>query len=118
MSNVNIRIRDEEELVSREDKLERMGDYNDSSDYSYRKRDTRQEKITNIDLEKRKWKNRRKMAWISLFCMIFLTLILLFAPIPDNRLKIITEPIIWSYFAFTSVIGAYMGFTAYAMKGR
>jgi len=118
MSNVNIRIRDEEELVSREDKLERMGDYNDSSDYSYRKRDTRQEKITNIDLEKRKWKNRRKMAWISLLCIIAVTLTLLFAPIPDNRLKIITEPIIWSYFAFTSVIGAYMGFTAYAMKGR
>jgi hypothetical protein len=110
MGNVNIRIRDEEE-DPKETKPMKMGSYTNGDEI-------RQEKFLDLELEKRKWKNRRKMAWVSLVAMIVITLALLFAPIPEGRLKIIAEPVIWSYFAFTSVIGAYMGFTTYAMKGK
>jgi len=111
MGDVNIRIRDDEELDTEAKKPMKMGSYTNGDE-------TRQEKFLDLELEKRKWKNRRKMAWVSLVAMNVITLILLFAPIPPDRLKIIAEPIIWSYFAFTSVIGAYMGFTTYAMKGK
>jgi len=49
-----------------------------------------QKSFLNIEMEKRKWKNRRKMAWISLVAMIVVTIILLFAPIPETRLKILS----------------------------
>ncbi|MHA1700684.1 MAG: hypothetical protein ACTSWK_00280 [Promethearchaeota archaeon] len=78
----------------------------------------RQKRFLDIELEKRKWKNRRKMAWISLVAMIIVTLILLFAPIPESRLKILSEPIIWFYFSMTSVIGIYMGATTWASIKR
>ena len=68
------------------------------------------------------WKNRRKMAWISLICMIFLTIALLIAPedyIRDKRIEILSDVLTWVYLGFVSVIGAYMGFTTYAsIKGR
>ncbi len=63
-----------------------------------------------------RWKNRRRMAWTSLIGMLFITLCLFFAPIDNERLKIISEPITWYYFASASVIGAYMGFTTWASK--
>jgi hypothetical protein len=64
-----------------------------------------------IELERSKWRGRRKMAWLSLNSMVFLTLILLFAPISETRLATLQEPLIWSYFCFTGVIAAYMGST-------
>jgi len=71
----------------------------------------RQKSFLDIEMETRKWKNRRKMAWISLVAMIVVTIILLFAPIPETRLKILSEPITWFYLSMASIIGAYMGFT-------
>ena len=66
-----------------------------------------------------RWKNRRRMAWTSLVGMILITVCLLFAPIATERLKVVSEPITWYYFASASVIGAYMGFTTYAsIKGK
>ena len=61
-----------------------------------------------------RWKNRRKMAWVSLLSMVLVTFLLMFGPIPDSRLKILSEPLTWFYFAMASVIGAYMGFTTWA----
>ena len=73
-------------------------------------------------LERIRWKNRRRMAWTSLIMMVALTLSLLaaalFTEIDMTRLKPIAEPLAWSYLGFTSVIGAYMGFTTWASKGR
>jgi hypothetical protein len=63
-----------------------------------------------------RWKNRRRMAWTSLIAMIVVTMMLLFGPIPDSRLKILAEPLTWFFFAMASVIGAYMGFTTWASK--
>ena len=58
------------------------------------------------------WKSRRKMAYISLFSMIGVTVILIFVPLPETRLKIISEFITWFYFGCTGITGAYMGFKA------
>ncbi len=71
------------------------------------------------EMERNKWRGRRKMAWIALISMNIVTFVLLFGPIPDARLTILAEPITWFYFAMTSVIGAYMGVTTWAhIKGK
>ena len=82
----------------------------------YGREDRQRETITDIDLEKRKWSNRRRMAWLAFISMILVTAALLFAPIEASRIKILSEPITWFYFAMASVIGAYMGFTTWASK--
>ena len=74
------------------------------------------QKNNNSGNNKLRWKNRRLMAWTSLVGMLFITLCLLFAPVKVQRLKVVSEPITWYYFASASVIGAYMGFTTWASK--
>lgn len=64
-----------------------------------------------IAWQTRRWKNRRRMAWISVFALIAIILLFFFAPIPESRLAIIVEPISMMAFVFGGVIGAYMGFT-------
>lgn len=73
---------------------------------------------TQIDAEKLRWANRRRMAWMSLISMILFTAILIFYPIPKDRLEIIKEFIIWYYFTGATVIGAYMGATTWAYLKR
>ena len=68
------------------------------------------------ELERNKWKSRRKMAWIALYSMIITTIIVLFMPIQESKLSIISEVLVWFYFAMASVIGAYMGVTAWAAR--
>ena len=68
------------------------------------------------EMERNKWRGRRTMARVSLWSMIIMAFVLLFAPIPDERLKILADPITWFFFSMTSVIGAYMGFTTWASK--
>lgn len=68
-------------------------------------------------LEKIRWQNRRRMAWISLFSMLLLTVMILFTDMINiEKLKVLSEVITWFYFSCASVIGAYMGFTAWASK--
>ena len=63
-----------------------------------------------------RWRNRRRMAWTSLIAMLVVSLTLLFAPIPDERLRILADPLTWFFFSMTSIIGAYMGFTTWASR--
>jgi len=69
---------------------------------------------------KKRWENRRRMAWSSLLIMMAETVVLIyiaaFTTIDMDRLKAIAEPLGWSYVGFMSVIGAYMGFTTWASK--
>ena len=58
-----------------------------------------------------RWKNRRRMAWTSLVGALVVVVLLFFAPIDNERLKVISEPLTWYFFCATGVIGAYMGFT-------
>jgi hypothetical protein len=70
-----------------------------------------------INLNIKRWKNRRRMAWVSLISMNIFTILILFV-VPENRLVILSDVITWFYFAMTSIIGTYMGVTTYAhIKG-
>lgn len=71
----------------------------------------------NVKWQALRWKNRRKMAWFSLYSLISIVLMFFFVPISDSRLAIIAEPISMMAFVFGGVIGAYMGFTSYE-KGK
>jgi len=42
------------------------------------------------------------------------TFILVLGMVPDERIKVLAEPLMWFYLAMTSVIGTYMGVTTYA----
>lgn len=64
-----------------------------------------------IEWQKKRWVNRRRMAWSSVFALIAIILLFFFAPVPESRLAIIVEPISMMAFVFGGVIGAYMGFT-------
>jgi hypothetical protein len=72
------------------------------------------------ELMKKRWKNRRRMAWVSLSSMVLITTAILFTDMVSiEKLKVLSEVITWFYFSCASVIGAYMGFTTYAsIKGK
>lgn len=76
-------------------------------------------KLSDIEAERARWKNRRRMAWFSLISMIGITILILFTDlVPVARLSILSEVITWFYFCCASVIGAYMGFTTWASKSK
>lgn len=60
-----------------------------------------------IALEKRKWKNRRYMAWISMWCMLGMA---------GATVLFDKQFIEAAFYAFASVVGAYMGFTTWYEK--
>ena len=64
-----------------------------------------------VQWQQRRWKNRRRMAWISVLCLISIILLFFFAPIEESRLAIIADPVSMMAWVFGGVIGAYMGFT-------
>lgn len=66
------------------------------------------------ELERNKWRGRRRMSWICLVSMIAMTFLLVFGKLPDARITVLAEPLMWFYIAMTSVIGTYMGVTTYA----
>ena len=76
--------------------------------------DIRNSPLTNEEkakVQQNRWKNRRRMAWISMFCLVLLILLFFFAPIDNGRLAIIADPISMMGWVFGAVISAYMGFT-------
>jgi exosortase/archaeosortase len=64
-------------------------------------------------IDKVKKRNRRYMAWISLFTIILIIVLFFFAPISDNRLKIIVDSVSMICWVLGGVIGTYMGFSTY-----
>jgi len=125
MSDVDIRIRDDNTLDYEDRNMglvnsNQYSQYNPyrATQYGYAESDMfkTEQTVTDIDLEKRKWSNRRRMAWTSLISMLVLTVALLALPIPESRLKILAEPLTWFFLSMTSIIGAYMGFTTWASR--
>jgi len=84
--------------------------------------DEDEEKVCNEDiaLNKKRWQNRRRMAWLSLFSMILFTFLILFTDkVSIERLNVLKEVITWFYFSCASIIGMYMGATTWAsIKSR
>jgi hypothetical protein len=73
------------------------------------------EKKTNGKLEKQRFQNKMGLAWVSMISIIVFTIALWFF-VPEARLKIIAEASAWPYFAFTSIIGAAIGFKTWSDK--
>jgi branched-subunit amino acid transport protein len=68
-------------------------------------------------LNKKRWQNRRRMAWLSLISMTIITYLILFTNlVPNEKMKILGDVITWYYFCSVSVVGAYMGVTAWTTK--
>lgn len=66
-----------------------------------------------IELVKRT--NRRRQAWVALWSMIVVTLLLMFA-VPESKIKLITDILPFFYITMASVVGAYHGFSAWISK--
>lgn len=63
-----------------------------------------------------KFKNRRKMAWAAMICLLVYTAIL-FTPLVDSeRIKSLENILDMFYIAMASIVGAYMGFATWASK--
>lgn len=65
-----------------------------------------------IEMQKSRWKNRRRMSWASMYSIMAIILLYFFAPISDSRLQIIADPLAMISFGLVGVIAAYMGFTS------
>lgn len=59
-----------------------------------------------------------KMAYISLFAMIFVTAMMFLPVFPDSRIKALGDILALFYIAQAGVVGAYMGVTAWMNKGK
>lgn len=69
------------------------------------------------NIEKRKWENRRRMAWVSLFALIIQTLLIILLPtswLSVEKITVMKEPITWAYWCQSAIILGYMGFTTWA----
>jgi len=68
---------------------------------------------TEVNIANDKFKNRRRMAWLAMISMIWFTALLLTNYISIERIKAIESIFSTFYIAMASVVGAYMGFTAW-----
>jgi hypothetical protein len=63
-----------------------------------------------------RFKNRRRMAWVSLLSMIICTAWVFSPYITEERIRVLDSVLGAFYLAMTSIVGAYMGFTAWVMN--
>ena len=63
-----------------------------------------------------RFKNRRRMAWLSMVSMVAFTAILISPFVGVEKIKALEGVFGAFYFAMASVVGAYMGFTTWANK--
>lgn len=71
--------------------------------------------VDDIEANKLRWKNRRRMAWLSLISMIVITILILFTELASvERMKVLADVVTWYYFTSTSIIGFYVGATTWA----
>lgn len=63
-----------------------------------------------------RFKNRRRMAWVSMLSMVALTVILVSPIVTDQRIKSLENILDMVYLAMASIVGAYMGFATWAGK--
>lgn len=56
-----------------------------------------------------RWKHRRRMAYLSLCSIMFVTFFLMFG-ISVEKIKALENIISWYYITMASIIGAYLGF--------
>ena len=73
--------------------------------------------IEELEMQEDKADAQRRMAWISMICIILFTIILMIPDfIPETRLKLLGDLSALFYIAMAGIVGAYMGMTAYMSK--
>lgn len=65
------------------------------------------------EMENRRWKNRRYMAWLSFLSILVVTYLAFFV-IDITKLDKLDDIITWFYTIMGTVVGAYMGLSTYA----
>lgn len=79
--------------------------------------DTTESEVEDAVLMHKRWRNRRRMAWLSLIAMFSMTYCVFFTDLVSiERMQVLKEVVTWFYFACISIVGAYMGFTTWASK--
>lgn len=117
------RIRDEEDPY--EELFTKDQERIINNDYDRPRRRPRRETVKtdaaeqDVNAMRRRWKNRRRMAWLSLISMFVMTYFVFFTDYIDiERMKVLSDVVTWFYFSCISIVGAYMGFTTWADRGR
>ena len=75
-----------------------------------------EQKIMEAERLEEKSEAQKKMAWIAMFSMLAFTIFLFLPIIPDSRVKALADLLGLFYIGQASVVGAYMGFTAYMSR--
>jgi hypothetical protein len=73
----------------------------------------RRERIINIERRESRMASQKKMAWLSMATMTGFTIILFTPLVPVDRVLALSELLDLFYVGQASVVGAYMGFTAW-----
>lgn len=66
-----------------------------------------------MQLDNERWKNRRRMAWISLWAMIIATGAM-FTVVPETKIEMLDEIVAWFMMAMASIVGTYIGTATWA----
>lgn len=69
--------------------------------------------IVDIEVKKERASTQRRMAWMSMFAMIFFTVMLFTPLISDARVGALSDLIGLFFIAQAGIVGAYMGVTAW-----
>lgn len=56
--------------------------------------------------------NRRRQAWVSLWSMIGITVLLMFA-VPESKIRLMNDILPFFYITMAGIVGAYHGFSAW-----
>ena len=75
-----------------------------------------EQKMMEAERLEEKSEAQKKMAWIAMFSMLAFTIFLFLPIIPDSRVKALADLLGLFYIGQASVVGSYMGFTAYMSR--
>ena len=77
-----------------------------------------EKEMMELERQEEKAEAQKKMAWVAMVSMLGFTIFLFLPIIPDSRVSALAELLGLFYIGQASVVGAYMGFTAYMNKSK
>ena len=77
-----------------------------------------EKEVMELERQEEKAEAQKKMAWVAMVSMLGFTIFLFLPIIPDSRVSALAELLGLFYIGQASVVGAYMGFTAYMSKSK
>ena len=75
-----------------------------------------EKEMMELERQEEKAEAQKKMAWVAMVSMLGFTIFLFLPIIPDSRVKALADLLGLFYIGQASVVGAYMGFTAYMSR--